>query len=343
MSLRVDSGEIVPKWEQDKVQEHYTFDMAYGEWFEIYKQQDVTQSTIERVEYYFNKYLLDPELFGGLYFERMTVLDIQRRVNKFIPKYVTSKAILSYAKQIFKYAMASEHIVCEKNYLDLVRMVKPKKATKRAVRYYTETQSRLFEQGLQEKYTENLVYRMSYTVLLRTGIRIGELLGLQWENLDLKAQSVTLNGRMSRLVSGLPKYEDGLKNGDDERIIELDSVTVSLLRQWKHHQKQQGLINGTGFNERDYIVNVSQNALDVNLRRFNAWYNDNHDEALPWLNIHGLRHTHASLLISNGAEMKQVSDRLGHRNMLTTANIYAEVTPKAKREVAELFSKIMEL
>ncbi|MCW0953763.1 site-specific integrase, partial [Weissella ceti] len=122
--------------------------MAYGEWFEIYKQQDVTQSTIERVEYYFNKYLLDPELFGGLYFERMTVLDIQRRVNKFIPKYVTSKAILSYAKQIFKYAMASEHIVCEKNYLDLVRMVKPKKATKRAVRYYTETQSRLFEQGL---------------------------------------------------------------------------------------------------------------------------------------------------------------------------------------------------
>ncbi|MFV8083306.1 tyrosine-type recombinase/integrase, partial [Enterobacter cloacae complex sp.6701430] len=66
------------------------------------------------------------------------------------------------------------------------------------------------------------------------------------------------------------------------------------------------------------------------------------DEKLPRLNIHGLRHTHATLLISNGVELKQVADRLGHKDITVTANIYAEVTPNSRREVADMFSKIME-
>lgn len=99
---------------------------------------------------------------------------------------------------------------------------------------------------------------------------------------------------------------------------------------------------GIGFKESDYIITVKRTAIYAELKRFNNHYNKTHEEKLPWLNIHGLRHTHATLLISNGVEMKQVSDRLGHRNIMTTANIYAEVTPKARREVADVFSKIME-
>lgn len=75
---------------------------------------------------------------------------------------------------------------------------------------------------------------------------------------------------------------------------------------------------------------------------FNNHYNQTHTEQLPWLNIHGLHHTHGSLLISNGVDLRQVSDRLGHKDISITANIYAEVTPKAQREVPDVFSKIME-
>ncbi|MFV8083294.1 hypothetical protein ACNQ2Q_26390, partial [Enterobacter cloacae complex sp.6701430] len=100
-------------------------------------------------------------------------LDIQKRVNKFIPTLVSSKTILSYAKQIFKYAVASEHINCDKNYLELVRMVKPKKAPKRETRYYTEEQAKRFEQGLHEYFSHQPKYIVSFTMLLRTGIRTG--------------------------------------------------------------------------------------------------------------------------------------------------------------------------
>jgi len=342
LSVKVGTGELVPTWEQDKPREHYTFDMAYEEWFEVYRQQDLKQATIDRVEYYFNHYLLKPDLFGGLYFERMTVLDIQKRVNKFIPTLVASKSILSYAKQIFKYAMASEHIQCDKNYLDLVRMVKPKKAMKREYRYYTETQAVRFEQGINEYFKDDYKYLVVFTLLLRTGIRVGELTGLRWENIDFGHSIALLNGRMSRLISGTYQYEDGLKNGDDSRVIELDRVTLNVLRRFKLQQQEISMLLGAGFNESNYIVDVKRTAIDDMRKKFLKWYNLNHDEKLPMLNLHGLRHTHASLLISNGVEMKQVSDRLGHRNILTTANIYADVTPKARREVAEMFSKIME-
>ncbi|WP_057754043.1 tyrosine-type recombinase/integrase [Weissella kandleri] len=53
------------------------------------------------------------------------------------------------------------------------------------------------------------------------------------------------------------------------------------------------------------------------------------------------RYTHATLLISDGMEIKKVANRLGHKDISVTANIYAEVTPKAKKEVAERFSKIL--
>lgn len=124
----------------------------------------------------------------------MTVLDIQSRTNSFIVTQVASKAMLSYAKQIFKYAVASEHIACEKNYLELARLVKAKKSKKREYRYYTEHQAKLVEQGLHEYFNKKPRYLISFTLLLRTGIRTGELLGLQWDNIDFENQRATLNG-----------------------------------------------------------------------------------------------------------------------------------------------------
>lgn len=88
--------------------------------------------------------------------------------------------------------------------------------------------------------------------------------GLQWDNVNLDGSIAVLNGRMSKQLDGTHQYEDGLKNGDDARTIELDTVTVTLLHQWQHHQKQKGLIRGTVFKERDYIIPIKRNDLHAN-------------------------------------------------------------------------------
>ncbi len=137
----IDNGDIAPTWTADIIQESYTFDEAYEEWFELYSQQGLTDATVTKTKQYFNLYLLKTELFGGLYFERMTRKDIQERVNKFIPKLASSKKVLTYANQVFKYAVDSEHIKCDENPLDHIRMVKPPKPKKREVKYYDERQA----------------------------------------------------------------------------------------------------------------------------------------------------------------------------------------------------------
>ncbi|AIG65091.1 hypothetical protein ACRHK7_04450 [Weissella tructae] len=147
LALQVDNGELVPKWERQKPKEHYTFDMAYEEWFEIYKQQGYTKATVDKTEKAFALHFLKPELFGGMYFERMTNKDVQERVNKFLVSMSSSRKLLSYASKVFKYAVNSEHINCDRNPLDTIQMVKPKKATKREVRFYDEQQAQRFEQG----------------------------------------------------------------------------------------------------------------------------------------------------------------------------------------------------
>ncbi|MFV8043163.1 hypothetical protein ACNQ05_25250, partial [Enterobacter cloacae complex sp.6701062] len=100
--MQIGTGELVPTWEQDKPRGHYTFDMAYEEWFEVYRQQGLAKSTVDKTEQVFRLHFLKPDLFGGMYLERMNNKDIQERVNKFLVSMSSSRKLLSYASKVFK-------------------------------------------------------------------------------------------------------------------------------------------------------------------------------------------------------------------------------------------------
>ncbi|MBS0949616.1 site-specific integrase [Weissella minor] len=336
----VETGELVPEWEKPKEPRHLTFDEAYAEWFDIYKRQGRTDATVSTTKYYFEHYLLTPELFGGMYLDCMIRKVVQQKVNRFIPTLTSSKQILSYAKMMIRWAVDSDDIACDDNPFEHVQMVQAKKAKRREVKYYDESQIKLFESGIYDYFQDDPKMTAVYIVLLRTGMRVGELLGLQWENIDFENDIITLNGRMT-FVSGAKLYEDGLKNGTEQRVIEIDNVVHNVLQKWRTEQIKNTLSNGSPINKKSYIFEGSRSWIGVSLRNFNKWYNDNHSEQLPYLNVHGFRHTHASLLLSNGVDLKKVSERLGHKDITITANIYADVTPKARREVADKFSEIM--
>ncbi|WP_246163768.1 site-specific integrase [Weissella coleopterorum] len=319
----------------------YTFEEAYKEWWEFYSSRDITQATKDKTAKYFENHLLKPKLFGGLRLERIVRLDIQKKVNNFIPQYTHSKEILRYASQVFKYAVDSDHIICESNPLERIQTVRAKKVPRREVRFYDETQAKLFEAGLNEYYKQGDLFLTLFTVLLRTGIRKGEAFGLKWSNVDFERCELLLNGRISEDGRGVGKYLKGLKNGDEFRYIDIDDVVVEKLKAWHYVQAQQSMLKGKPINKDSFVFGSLKDRAYIDLKKFNEWYNNNHTQRLPYLNIHGLRHTHASLLISNGMDLKKVADRLGHRDINITASVYAELTPKARREVADVFSNIM--
>lgn len=350
----VETGELVPEWDKPKEKRHLTFDEAFEEWFDIYKRQGRTNATVQKTHGYFERYLLKPELFGGMYLERMTRRDVQKRVNDFIPKYVESKTIIKYASDVLEWAVDNEEIEVNDNPFNHIQMVKAKKPKKRDVRYYDERQAKLFESGINEYFGGRRdVFLTIFVLLLRTGARIGEVLALRWKDIKFQDELLTYQGRISLLSDGKSEYLEGLKNGEAFRIIEIDRVVVNQLRLWRQQQRKLLFSEGISLSEDDFLFSYrysNKKRKDVyyksytvtrQMQLFIEWYNANHSEHLPYLNVHGFRHTHASLLLSNGVELKKVADRLGHKDITVTANIYADVTPTARREVADKFSEIM--
>lgn len=337
----IERGEIVIKELEYLQPQPYTFEEAYKEWWTFYSNQELTQATKDKTKAYFNGHLLKPKLFGNLRLDRINRLDIQKKVNIFLPKLTQSKAMLGYASRVFKYAVDSEHIICDSNPLEHIQMVRPKRAKRREVRFYDETQAKMFEVGLNEYFKNDVDFLTYFITLLRTGMRKGEALGLKWSSIDFERREILLNGRISMDGNGKGHYLKGLKNGDDFRYIDIDDVVIDKLKKWYYVQAQRSMLKGKPINNDSFVFKTLKYSPFHQLKEFNEWYNNNHSNKLPYLNIHGLRHTHASLLISSGMDLKKVSDRLGHRDISVTANIYAELTPKAKREVADVFSNIM--
>ncbi|MGX7105479.1 tyrosine-type recombinase/integrase [Globicatella sanguinis] len=74
----------------------------------------------------------------------------------------------------------------------------------------------------------------------------------------------------------------------------------------------------------------------------NYFYRVCKNNCLEFVNIHGFRHTHCSLLFESGVPMKDVKERLGHSDILTTMNIYAHITKEEKKDTADKFAKFME-
>ena len=129
------------------------------------------------------------------------------------------------------------------------------------------------------------------------------------------------------------------------RTLSLDDGTLSILKKWKNFQAQELLQHGInqskstqpvfnrfskyGFNEPLYMKypdTIVEKVLNLNPQ-------------LKKISIHGFRHTHASILIEGGANMKEVQERLGHSNIQTTMDIYGHMTQKARENTAEKFAK----
>lgn len=178
------------------------------------------------------------------------------------------------------------------------------------------------------------VYRHSIRLLLLTGMRRGELLGLEWHDIDWKNHCIHIQ-RTSHYLPGKGIYTDTPKTESSNRIIVISDQVITVLQAQMDWQKSQSLeMANTWVNCRRVIV--SEDGTPMHPDRLTRWFS--HFIAgtdLPPIHLHSLRHTYATLCIAKGVPITEVSAQLGHSSVATTANIYAHSIRSARIAAAD--------
>jgi integrase len=178
-----------------------------------------------------------------------------------------------------------------------------------------------------------------YHLILITGMRRGEAIGLRWEDVDLddaclsvEQQITDVNGRS--MVS-TPKSKSGT------RVVPIDEVTVAVLRRQWQLQDVERAAWGSAWHEAGLVFTREDGRPlrpEFATRHFRALAER---AGLPVIRLHDLRHTNASMALDAGVALKVVSERLGHSDIAITANLYTHVSRRLGNEAAERIAGIL--
>lgn len=232
---------------------------------------------------------------------------------------------------LFKMAYMQDHV--ERNPMDKVERPKPRKdEEKKEISAYTAPELRLILDCLEQ---EPLKWQALVWLLSDTGIRRGEAVGLQWNDLDFNSGKATIR----RSLGYTPEkgvFESTTKNSR-VRTIDLSDHVLSLLHAWRQEQSDTCLS--------PWVFNQTADASPAPmhpqsptryLAKFAARY------GIKDLHPHKLRHSFASVAITHGADVASVSEKLGHADKAVTLRMYTHADENSIKQAGDIFRKAIE-
>lgn len=160
---------------------------------------------------------------------------------------------------------------------------------------------------------------LAFQILFWTGIRIGELLALTFDDVDLKSKIITINKSYQRL-----KGKDVItrpKTPKSNRKVNIPQFLVEDIQDYKESLYDP--------HPSDRVISVAKTFLEKEMQHGMKL------SGMKKIHIHLLRHSHASLLIEMGFSPKEIAERLGHENIETTLNTYSHLYPDKQERLAD--------
>ncbi len=205
-----------------------------------------------------------------------------------------------------------------------------------------------------------------------TGLRLGEVAGLTWQDINLEEQYLTVR-RSVRYNGATHKHEIGPTKRKKVRVVDFGNALADILKKARKHQLKNRMQYGELYHRNFYREVTEKNR--VHYEYYNLSMTEDAPEdyteisfvclredgclelpatvetacrtaarkvpELEGFHFHTLRHTYTTNLLSNGAQPKDVQELLGHSDVSTTMNVYAHATREAKRDSAKLLDKVV--
>lgn len=316
-----------------------TFNNVYLQWFATHSptlKPSTRKTTKQKIE----KHLLP--FLGKLKIRDISKSYCQEVINEIAQRIESVVTMKIYANQIFKYAVKMD--IIPHNPMAYVTVPKGKSdfVTEEIIEgrgYWEKHEIKQFLAIM--KNSKDFMDYVLFHLFIYTGARKGEILALHESDIDFTNKTLTLTKTLYWEDKSFSFQTS--KTATSRRTISLDSITLQLLKKWIAHRKQQLLASGMGA-ESNLLLFARFDETPLRLAYPNDKLNNIiHKNGLHQITVHGLRHTHASLLFEAGASIKEVQERLGHSDIKMTMNIYTHVTKTVKEQTATKFQKYLEL
>ena len=240
----------------------------------------------------------------------------------------TLRNILEYARRF--------HYIDSNPCQDLSQKEKPQREKKK-VDFLEPEQAQRFLRALEK---EPLFWRCFENILITCGLRRGECLGLEWQDIDEKKLTITIARNVTMDKNSELKYHIGTPKTGEGRTVPISKRLFNMLQDLRREQEKKFDVK---FAPTAFIFCSPNNPLKpifpTEPTRWQRRFVKRHK--LPPVSPHDLRHTAASLALEAGANLKEVQMLLGHQDPSTTLAFYAGITEAAERKVIEGIENIL--
>ena len=317
--------------------ENMKFNQLCDIYFSEYAPNKLKAVTIENYQSAVRNHIAP--VFGNRKLKDITTSNVSTFLTGLDCKPLTAKKIKIVFHSIMKYAVSQKYIssnpcggavwkdITEQEFGEIENVL-------------TLQQARQLMQILDEYSPFNTIIKL----LLFTGMRSGECLGLRWDSIDFDRQTIFIDKTLS--------YADNTwflstpKTLRSTRTISIDDTAIAILKKHKEEQDRQKEIVGKAWQHPELVFTscsghwYDRSLLNTQFRRFIEQNKDTlnlHHR----LTIHGLRHTNAALLLYAGEDIENISAHLGHASSDITSRVYAHMYAEVKVRMAKTVSNAL--
>lgn len=311
-------------------------------WINNYAIPNLSPKTYERYKSMLKARIL-PYL-GNMYLDKIQPMQLMylyqeltesTYTRKNITRKLSSKTVLEHHRVL--HSMLQQAVYWQMIPYNPASRVRPPKAKKPNINFYDDAQTIALIKALEG---EELKFRVIILLTIFTGLRRGEALGLEWQDIDFKNFSLTVR-QASQYVSAIGIYTKDPKTETSNRIISIPESIIKLLKEYKRKQLEARLRLGDKWIETNRLF-VQDNGKPMHPDTVSKWFGKFIKRiGLPVINFHGIRHTNATLLISQNVDVAVVAARLGHAQISTTFNFYVHPLASHNRSAGIVLQNLL--
>ncbi len=309
--------------------------MTVNAWFDFWlheiKEKTTRPNTVRNYRERYEHNIRD--VIGNMIISEVKPMHCQKVLNLMEERYKGSTI------EQCRITMASMFFYAQENQIipisPVVKSVKTPKKIEKKVRFLT-----LEEQDKFLKAAEGTSNYYQFALILQTGLRTGEMIGLKWEDIDFRKRIISINRTMEfrygdqEFRIGEPKSKAGY------RTIPMTQTAYDIL---KAKEKERHTIKVLNLRYKDFVFINRKGMPTKNSTYDTALYKLADKVGIPRFSMHTLRHTFATRAIEAGMKPKTLQEILGHANIGVTMNLYVHITEDEKEKEIKKFEQAFKI